>query len=85
MKTNGDFTLMVTSGIDKEGAFYGIPYGSFPRLTLAYIITEVIETKERRIELSAHFGGSSKKLAIRVISGEISDLQRRCKASCYDC
>lgn len=62
VKTNGEFTLMVTSGIDKEGGFYGIPYGSFPRLTLAYIITEVIQTKERRIELSSHFSGFLKEI-----------------------
>ena len=62
VKTNGEFTLMVTSGIDKEGAFYGIPYGSFPRLTLAYIITEVMQTKERRIELASHFSGFLKEI-----------------------
>ncbi len=62
VKTNGEFTLMVTSGIDKQGNAYGIPYGSFPRLTLAYIITEVIQTKARRIELSSHFGGFLKEI-----------------------
>jgi len=62
VKTNGEFTLMVTSGIDKEGGFYGIPYGSFPRLTLAYIITKVMQTKERRIELSSHFSEFLKEI-----------------------
>lgn len=55
-KTNGDFTLLISSGVDKELQPYGIPYGSFPRLMLAHIITRVIQTKERRIELSSHFG-----------------------------
>ena len=39
-KTNGDFSLIVTSGSDKEGTHYGVPYGSFPRLVLAYIVTQ---------------------------------------------
>ncbi len=54
-KTNGDFTLIISSGVDHNLVPYGIPYGSFPRLVLAYIITRVIQTGERRIELSAHF------------------------------
>jgi hypothetical protein len=56
IKKNGDFSLIVSSGIDDEGATYGIPYGSFPRLVLAHIITRVIETREKRIELTSHFG-----------------------------
>ena len=62
IKTNGDFSLMVTSGIDKEGQPYGVPYGSFPRLAMAYMITQVIQTGERRIELSAHFGEFLKEI-----------------------
>ncbi len=55
VKTNGDFSLIVTSGVDKEGKPYGVPYGSFPRLVLAYIITRVIETGIGRIELESYF------------------------------
>src|SRR5712692_7463903 len=54
-KTNGDFTLIVSSGVDENLEPYGIPYGSFPRLVLAYIITRVIQTGERRIALRSHF------------------------------
>ena len=61
-KTNGDFTLIVSSGVDEELAPYGIPYGSFPRLLLAHIITRVIQTGERRIELSAHFSSFLKEV-----------------------
>lgn len=57
IRNNGDFTLMVSTGYDKEGVAYGIPYGSFPRLTLAYIITHVIKSGKRRVELSSSFGG----------------------------
>jgi hypothetical protein len=56
VRKNGDFSLVVTSGASGNGEFIGIPYGSFPRLVLAYITTRVVATHERRIELSSHFG-----------------------------
>lgn len=56
VRRNGNFSLIVASGFDKTGSPIGIPYGSFPRLVLAHIITQVIETHDRRIELSSHFG-----------------------------
>lgn len=62
VKTNGDFSLILTSGANEKGAFLGLPYGSFPRLVLAYIITRVIQTGERRIDLSSHFGGFLKEI-----------------------
>lgn len=61
-KTNGDFTLIVSSGVDEQLTPYGIPYGSFPRLLLAHIITRVIQTGERRIELSSHFSSFLKEV-----------------------
>ena len=61
-KTNGDFTLVVSSGLDNRLEPYGIPYGSFPRLSLAYIITEVQASKQRRVELGASFGSYLKKV-----------------------
>src|SRR5947209_13495201 len=62
IKRNGDFSLIVSSGVDKEGKPYGIPYGSLPRLVLAYIITRVIETGERRIDLASHFSGFMREI-----------------------
>lgn len=62
VKTNGDFTLIVSSGVDKDLKPYGVPYGSFPRLALAYIITHVVQTKERRIPLTDHFSGFLKEI-----------------------
>jgi Plasmid encoded RepA protein len=61
-KTNGDFSLIVSSGFDRDGKPYGVPYGSLPRLVLAYIITRVIETGERYIDLSSHFSGFMKEI-----------------------
>jgi len=54
-RQNGDFSLTVSSGVDKKGEYVGVPYGSFPRLVLAYIITRVLQTGSARIELASHF------------------------------
>jgi len=40
IRKNGDFSLIVCSGFDHDGTPYGIPYGSFPRLVLAYTVTQ---------------------------------------------
>ena len=55
IRKNGNYSLIVSSGIDEEGIPFGVPYGSFPRLVLAYIITEVVKGRERRIEFSSYF------------------------------
>jgi len=55
IRSSGGHTLIVSSGIDKTGEAFGIPYGSFPRLVLAYIITHVVKTGERRIEFKSYF------------------------------
>jgi hypothetical protein len=55
VRKNGQFALIVASGYDENGEAIGVPYGSFPRLVLAHIMTRVIETRDRRIELSSHF------------------------------
>lgn len=62
MKTNGNASLILASGADETGEFIGLPYGSFPRLVLGYIITRVIQTGERRIELTSHFGSFLKEI-----------------------
>jgi hypothetical protein len=62
IRKNGNYSLIVASGIDEEGVPFGVPYGSFPRLVLAYIITRVVETRERRIDFSAYFSGFLKEI-----------------------
>src|SRR5216684_696722 len=61
-KTNGDFSLIISSGHDDNLTPYGIPYGSLPRLVLAYIITRVTETGERHIELESYFSGFMREI-----------------------
>ncbi|MGG5276370.1 replication protein RepA [Pseudomonas syringae pv. coryli] len=45
-RKNGDISLRIIAGY--EG---GIPYGIYPRLLLAWITTEAVRTKSRKIEL----------------------------------
>ena len=62
VRTNGNYSLVLASGADEKGEFIGLPYGSFPRLVLAYIITSVIHTGNRRMELSSHFAAFLKEI-----------------------
>jgi hypothetical protein len=51
-RTNGNLTLGIKAGIDeKTGKSYGIPYGIIPRLILVWMVTEIVRTKSRRLEL----------------------------------
>lgn len=49
-RTNGDFTLDVKSGLgrgkDGKSKLYGVPYGSIPRLLMAYINTEALRNSK---------------------------------------
>lgn len=46
-RTNGDYTLSITN------PHYGLPYGSIPRLLLAWLATEAIKTKSPEIILGS--------------------------------
>jgi len=48
-RTNGNFTLLVKSGIGEENGkskLYGVPYGTIPRLILAWLNSEVIRNAQ---------------------------------------
>ena len=62
IRKNGNYALIVSSGVDENAEPYGIPYGSFPRLVLAHIITRTVATRERRVELSSHFATFLKEI-----------------------
>jgi hypothetical protein len=53
-RTNGDFTLIVKSGIgyaNKKSKLYGVPYGSIPRLLMAYVNTQALRnSKNPKVE-----------------------------------
>lgn len=91
IRTSGGHTLIVSSGIDKTGKPFGIPYGSFPRLVLAYIITQIVKNKDevyereedqRRIVFQSYFRtflravGYTKKPSKRHAQKLKNDLER---------
>lgn len=51
VRTNGNLSLVIVSGANGKGKVLGIPFGSIPRLLLAFINAEVVRTKSRRVEL----------------------------------
>jgi len=51
-RTNGNLTLGIKAGVnEKTGKSYGVPYGIIPRLILIWMVTEIVRTKSRRLEL----------------------------------
>jgi len=47
----------------------GLPYGSYPRLLLAYLTTEAVRTKNREIHLGTTPNDLARKLGLSPISG----------------
>jgi hypothetical protein len=77
-RTNGNLTLGIQPGFNhKTGKSYGIPYGIIPRLILVWIVTEIIRTKSRRLELGNRLADFLLKLGLDPSrGGERSDARR---------
>ncbi len=54
----------------------GLPYGSYPRLLLAYLTTQAVRTKSPQIDLGATPNNLARKLGLSVISGPRGTAQR---------
>jgi Plasmid encoded RepA protein len=70
-RRNGLFKLTILS--PKET---GLPYGSIPRLLIAWISTEVVRTKERQIILGDSLSSFMKKLDIDSTGGKWGSITR---------
>jgi len=69
-RTNGNLTLGIVSGINvKTGKPYGIPYGIIPRLILFWIVTEIVRTKSRRLQLGNRLADFLLKLGLDPSNG----------------
>ena len=77
-RTNGNLTLGIKAGVnEKTGKSYGIPYGIIPRLILVWMVTEIIRTKSRRLELGNRLADFLLKLGLDPSrGGERSDARR---------
>jgi len=77
-RTNGNLTLGIQAGVNKKtGKSYGIPYGIIPRLILVWMVTEILRTKSRRLELGNRLADFLLTLGLDPSrGGERSDVRR---------
>lgn len=68
-RTNGTYTLIIQSGLDKNLKPIGLPYGNIPRLLLIWIATEVTLKKERILVLGSSLNNFLNKLNLGRSSG----------------
>lgn len=64
VRTNGNYSLIIQPGIDRNGASIGFPYGNIPRLVLAYLTTSVVRTRSREIDLGRSLSAFMKDIGL---------------------
>jgi hypothetical protein len=64
-RVNGRFTLYMNAPPS-----VGLPYGSYPRLALAWLSTEAVRTRSREIELGPTFSSFMYKLGLMPVTGK---------------
>lgn len=70
-RRNGNYTLTMISPRD-----IGLPYGSVPRLLLAWIATETVRTKERVLVLGDTLSQFMRELGLTPTGGKKGDITR---------
>ena len=69
-KSYGNLALGIQPGFNHAtGKSYGYPYGTIPRLLLAWITTEALRTKSRRLELGGRLSDFMIKLGLNPTNG----------------
>jgi len=63
-RQNGPYKLIMMAGGDNK-----LPYGNIPRLLLAWVCTEVVQTQERRLNLGKSLSQFMQDLGIQSDSG----------------
>ena len=63
-RVNGPYTLAMTAGVNNK-----LPYGSLPRLLLAWVCTEAVRTQSRQLDLGRSLSEFMRKLDIYNTSG----------------
>ena len=70
-RRNGAFTLSIMAP-----SRIGLPYGSIPRLLLAWVTTEAVKTKTRELELGDSMSAFMGELGLSPTGGERGDITR---------
>jgi hypothetical protein len=71
-RANGNFRLTITATDPRTG----LPYGSYPRLLLAWMTTEAVRTKSREIELGPTLSAFMQELALLPTGGRWGTIPR---------
>ncbi|MDH3744945.1 MAG: replication protein RepA [Acidobacteriota bacterium] len=72
-RVNGRFTLYMNAPPS-----VGLPYGSYPRLALAWLSTEAVRTRSLEIELGPTFSSFMYKLGLTPVTGKRGTTSRLC-------
>ena len=78
-RENGSMSLTIQPGYYKQDGQYvsrGIPYGVYPRLVLAWITTEAVKTKSRRLKLGGSLNAFMRELGLNTAGGRTIGLLR---------
>ncbi|MDO9528985.1 MAG: replication protein RepA [Syntrophales bacterium] len=78
-RESGNITLTVQPAItvkDGKEINYGIPYGSIPRLVLTWLSTEVVKTKNQKVELGDSLSSFMRELDLLVTGGKWGSIPR---------
>lgn len=77
VRKNGDFILTMTA----LNELYGLPYGSIPRLLIAWLSTEAVKTKNRELILGDNLSDFMAQLGLNRTGGKRGDIGRLQKQS----
>ena len=71
VRQNGDFTLAIQPGPNT-----GVPYGSYPRLILAWMTTEAVKTGQRQVVLGQSLSDFMRELGLTPTGGRSGTVTR---------
>jgi hypothetical protein len=74
-RRNGDFLLQITPGVSRpddsnQSRRLGIPYGTYPRLILSWVTTEVLRTKSPELNLGRSLCEFMRTLGLPITGGQ---------------
>jgi len=70
-------SLNLNHSLDKKGKCLGLPYGTYPRLILAYLATQAVKTQSPEIYLGKSFGSFLKALNVHDGGKQYKQLQKQ--------
>lgn len=77
IRENGKVSISITPSYDKKGKCLGLPYGTYPRLILAYLATQAVKTQSPEIYLGKSFGSFLKALNVHDGGKQYKQLQKQ--------